>query len=359
MPATFTYGLPSDRGWYVPSYDTSANLIVNYGRNPKDYQVNTLAKIFNVDKQEGFYAKLDPAEYARITNPQNIVWPDGQPLGYGLQDAQGMTFLPYFTQRRAVFTTLGDLTVDQSQIPMIAQQQSVLANKMMLYRSKAFYNCGFDSNNHLASHVNTATAIGGGVLSSATASNNYIQQTFRAVATQIQQDTYGQVDRSQLSVIMSPQTAMRLAATQEIRDTLVQQQLASEQVLEGGSKTWAFGLPPVLYGIRVIIDTACEDAGPRAPLNSAAAVPTFQANSTPNYNLLFVVRQGDLEIEGNLATDFTSIAFFMLHGKEMVSEVFDIYWEKRKQLILWENWDVRMVAPETAYLVTSVFGSAS
>lgn len=360
MPASFTYGLPSPTNVYVPSYDTSANLIVQYGRNTKDYEVNKLAKIFNVEKEQGFYAKMDPAEYARVfSDPNKYVWPDGQPLGNGQQDAQGMQFLPYFTQRRAVFTTLGDITIDQSMVPQIAQQQGVLANKMMLIRSNLFYNVGFNAANHITNHVNTCTALTGSTLDAATSSNNYIQQLFRRVATQIQLDTYGQVDRTQLTCVMSPQTALRLAATQEIRDAMVRQEGVVAQVLEGGEKTFSYGLPPLLYGIRIVIDSACENVGPRAPTNSAAAVPQFLANGDPNYNLLFVVKQGDLDVEGTVSTDFTSIAFFILHGKEMVVEVQDIYWDKYKRIQLWENVDCRMVAPETAYLVTAIFANAS
>lgn len=358
MPATFNYGLPGPTNQYVPSYDTAMNLIVNYGRNPKDYAVNDIVKIYNVDKQIGFYAKMDPNEYGRVfSNPDRYLWPDGQPLGQGPQELQGSTFPSYFAQRRAVFATLGDMTVEQSVIPQIAQQQSVLANKLMLIRTNAVYNAAFNTNNLLANNIASATQLGGGTFDNATASNNYIQKTFLAVATQVAKATYGAVKRWNLTCVMSPPTAMRIAASQEIRDTIVRQEMASKEVLEGGRDNWTYGLPPSLYGVKILIDDACENLGPRAPLNSDAANPVFPANSTPTYSLLFIVRQGDMEVDGPVATDFSSLGVFMLKGQEMVSEVYDFPWDKYKRLQLWETYAVNVVASECTFVVTSIFSS--
>lgn len=354
MPVTFNYGFQSTTNVFTPSFDQTAGLVLNYARNQKDYVVNQLSTITPVKQVAGNWLRLDPNDVVRMNQDlSRTFWYDGQPLEADSANKQRHTFLTYNAQRRVPpggAIQRGYNEVKQAAWDLQATDRSVLANKMMLVRTKAFFDALFNTDNHLTDHVSTATSLGGGFWDNATSTLNYIQKTFTEVARRILLDSNGVVDMSQLTLVLDPYSAQRMGQTQEVRDYLAQQ-VNSIEYIRGEMKNTAFGLPDKMYGVRIVVDKSVANYANIG----ATANRQFLANASNQ--VAFLARPGDLVNTGDLASSFSTVHFFVVDGQEMQTYSYDDVRNMRYENFVYEYWDVKVVSPETGYIVTSVFSS--
>jgi hypothetical protein len=331
---------------YIPKL--ISQLIVDYSRGRNDFAINEIVQITPVDKPQGYYTKFDPTAQARLLSDNLAVWKDGQALPISDQMKQEVDFKPFFCERYAEAAAFGDVTTGVSEWDVIKQHSNIVASRLMLRRTRALYTLLGTSGNYLSGHTATATALGGGVLGGATTANLYIKKTFNAAANQISKATMGLVGKDSLSVIMSPTVAYALSQTSEVHEAMIQSQFAEGQ-LDGDGK-WArnFGLPPKLYGIRVIVDPAIEVTTKQNISSTATG-----AFVSPENALYFVARKGDLVSTSDFATNFATVTQFVYSPMEMMIDVLPDPINLRKIVRGVDFWDMKIVAPETSYLVTA------
>lgn len=362
MALPFTTAFPGPNNVYIPAFQgkMQAQLIVSYARDPKRFAVNKLAQRAPTNTLAGNWLTLRPEVLARILNdPNEVVWVDGQPRPTGTHNQQDFRATTYQCVRRARPAYIGWQTRDQAVWDIVDTQQQVLAHQMMTQRAFAFYNVAMASGNHLASHVKTATAwssIGGytgGFWSAGTSTNPIVQRTLLQVGNQIRKDTMDAVRFDDLTLVITPQVALQIAVSAEIHDYVARSPFALGQIkgdVAGQNMEW--GLPEKLYGMNLVVDGTLRTTSGRLQI-PATTVDIQDANDN---SALVIATPGALGSNvGQVNSAFASMAMFVYNGEEMVVETQDEPWNKRTLMSVHETYDMRMVAPETAALVTNLF----
>lgn len=336
---------------FVPTYsaETSGRLAVDFSRNPKDFAVNNIAGTMVVDQPIGYYLHMKPEAQGRIVNsPQSYVWADGAPCPVQVENAQDFEFIKYFTQRYVRTHALGYMSASFASWDLEASQARVLANQIMTMRTAAMYDVLQTSGNYLSGHVDTATNWGGGAWSSATSANRYIQKTINGMRKQIAKTTFDTVKPEDFILVMGPDVAEATARSGEIADYVAQSPAAPEFLKYElwQSQTANYGLPPVLYGVRVLVDSSVKETAKIGATSSKS----FLSGSSSVY---MVAKPGALSsaIGGQ---SFGALTFFITKDWEMRVETIDVPLDARKILRVTDMWDVQMTAKEAAASATSV-----
>lgn len=346
---TFTYAYPSGTNPFIPSYNgqATAQLIVDYSRNPKTFTVNKLVTISPVKKVSGYFMRFDQAVLSRVTDNAEAVWADGQEFPAGPHNKQRFTNIYYEATRYAEPYPVGYLERDQATWDVDKQAQRVLGQRMMTRRALAFKNLVTNTNNYLTNNTGTATAFGGGQWSAATATNPYILQTINEVERRLLLTTNGVITREAMILLLSPTLAYNISKTQEIHAYLGNSPVALAVLRgEAAGTNKTYQIPDNLYGCRTVVDTTVQNTAAR--------------DATPNYTFfqptedaIFLVRPGDIpENVGDFATAFSSIHLFVYEPEEMVVRSHDEPHNNRLVHQAFDHWDIKIVAHETLFLVT-------
>jgi len=346
------------QGGYIPmpvgiGGNGQATIIVSYSRDPKRFAVNELATITPVNHMVGYYQRVDPASQVTVySDPNEAVWPDGaaRPSMWGQQNKNALSLLPYRCIRREKGIPIGYQEKDQSYVNLQTLATESLASIMMTHRAVGFYGKALNSANYLTTNTFDCTAGVGGKWSSATGTNPYIYNSLNKAALAINQQTAGAIRLTDLTLVLSPNAAYQTAATQEIRDYIAHSPAALAQIkgdTPGQNANWQ--LPDRLYGIKVVVDQTIQNTAPRLQ----ALSPSYVAGDT---TALLLCRPGDVPTEAmQIQSAFSTWHFFLYSKEEMMVEVLDDYYNKRYYVGMTDTWDVEMVSPETAALVTSIF----
>ena len=343
-------------GGYIPNVvgmggKGQAEIIVSYSRDPKTFAVNKLATITPVKLMQGLWPRVEPGALANIYNdPNEAVWADGQPRPMGPQNTQPWGVLPYQCVRRQEPYPMGYQERDQSILPLEQMATQALAHRAMTRRAVAFYAQALNSANYPTANQGTATALAGGKWSSATGTSPYIQISLQTIATAINQATLGALNMTDLTLVLSPNAAVKTSQTQEIREYLARSQFALDQIRgdkPGQNANW--GLPDRLYGMKLVVDPTI--------INSAARLQGL----TPSYvegdtTAIILCRPGDLPSNvTQLQSSFSTWHFFVYEKEEMLTETWDDWFNKRVVTAMTDTFDIKPVGAETGGLITAIF----
>jgi hypothetical protein len=361
MALPFTTAFPGPMNVYIPAFGgtAQAKLIVSYARDPKKFAVNKLAQRTPTSTLAGNWLTLRPEVLARVLNdPNEVVWVDGQPSPTGNHNQQDFRGTPYVCVRRARPAYVGWQTRDQAVWDIQDTQLQVLAHQMMTQRAFAFYNVAMSSTNHLASHVKTATAwsnIGGtgGFWSAGTVTNPIIQRTLLNIGNQIRKDTMDAVSYQDLTLVVTPPVAIGMATSQEIHDYLARSPFALAQVKgDAPSQNGQWGLPDKIYGMDLVVDGTLRTTSGRLTVPGT----TVDIQSADDNSACVIATPGSLpDNVGQVNSAFSSMHMFVYNGEEMVTTTQDEPWNMRTLLRVHETYDMKLVAPETAALITNLF----
>lgn len=364
-PVTLPYqtAFPGPQNVYIPTFGgrtAQANLIVSYARDPKKFAVNKLAMRTPTNTLSGLFLKLMPEALARIVSqPNAAVWVDGQERPKGTHNQQDFRGVPYTCLRINDSAYVGWQTRDQAAWPIQQTQLDALGHLMMTRRAASYYAVAMNQNNHLSSHVVTASAASawngmtGGFWSAGTSTNPIIDRSLKYIANQIRKSTLDAVSYLNLSLVITPDTAATISTTAEIHDYVARSPFARDQVRgDAPNYNYQWGLPEKLYGFNLIVDGTLKTTSGRL-----AQPGTFQNIMTDGDNSALVVAMpGDLAGNvGQVSSNFASMHMFVYDGQEMVVETQDEPWNKRTQLAVSETYAMALVAPETAGIITNLF----
>lgn len=332
---------------YVPTLELSGHLLVNYSRNMKK-QVNNYCRITPVKQKRGAYLRFNPLDLARMPNPDTeFTWAPGNPSPDGFLINQGFEQQEFTTFRYAWSTTLDQESVDVANWDVKKAYADLLAQTAMTHRVYKVTKALTTTGNFDATHVATATALNGaGFTDAGTTADPRIKKTLDAAATIIQKDTLGRVKWGQLSVLINNNTALKWSQSREIREYLMQNpEAVKEIILDKNNLNAAYGLPSMLYGFKVVVEDTYY-----VPYNkgnaSAVGTPVF-----PDNKAVVFLAEGDLEQEGPYS--FNTVHIFAY--EEMNVEEKADAWDRLLKMRVVMNYDTRVVAPATGFIITNLF----
>ncbi len=341
------FSYPGGTNTFVP-LDITGNLQVGYSRNGAKFAVNQITKLTPVKKMKGDYIYFNPLDLARLPGgltAQNK-WAPGTPRPTGFNNAQGFELRNFTCERYAFPVTLDQLGVEQAEWPVIKINSEAAAQLAMTNRALLVANVLVDTANYPTTHVATASSFGGGAWDAGTVTSPYILRGINAMAQFIQVDTVGRLNYKNLSLVINPNTARKMAQSAEVHDYLARSQWALGQ-LTGNEKNQnsMYGLPPQLYGVNIVIEDAVYNGDNKL---KTAAAPTYVF---PDAKAVLLMREEDLEgTEG--AMSFSAVHLFCY--EDMTVESKEDTWNRLTDLSVVDSVQAKMVSPVSACLATSV-----
>ncbi len=338
---------PGGSNVVVPTLDLTGNLQVGFSRNAKRFAVNQIAKITPLQKMRGLYLYFNPLSLVRFPggNTNQNYWAPGTMAPTGFNDLLEFEMREVVANRYCFPATIDQLAVEQATWNITKAHSEALAQKAMTNRAMLVANLITDSTQYDASHVATAATWGGGAWDAGTVTTPYILKGINAAAQVIQKDTQGLLNYKNLTLVMNPNTARKMAQSAEVHDYLARSQWALPQ-LRGDEKNQNsfYGLPPELYGVKLVIEDATYTGDNK--LHTAAS-PSF---AFPDGKAVLLLREEDL-VGTESAFSYSAVHIFPY--QDMVVESFDDTRNKLMELRVIDNIAVKFVAPVSAALVTS------
>lgn len=329
---------------YVPSFDESGKLQVGYSRNQDSFALNQYVQIIKVKRNLGYYLRLSAKQAARMLSSSRpeFIWPRGNDAPTGEWNREGHEFVSFLTERVAFPVNIDYDMVEQADWDVKEQYSKILAQQAMTSRTLEMLTTATTSGNYDTGHADTCTNWSGGKWDVGTSTSPYIMSGLLAAAKKIQKDTIGVIQPRDLILVISPSLAIGMAKSAELHDYVKSSPYAkSGLVWEDKGLTGSWGVPPVLYGFKVIIEDAVRNAGRKGDTDSNDYILGDTA--------MLVARPGSLVSVGGGA-NFGTLAFFM--KEEMNFESKDDVQNRRHQLRLVEDWDKQVIAPSSGALFT-------
>lgn len=343
------YTAPAVNNVFVPDFESSGKLTVDFSRNIRDFAVNQYCQIQPVTKVAGYYRKVTIEEAGRIlnTNLANFKWADGASAPEYWGDVDDHTFLAYQCQRYLFGVPLGDLTIDQAAWDIRQEYATKKAQQGMTARTQLAVTGLTTTGNYDATHTaDVASGITGntGKWSASTTARQDIKRSLNYAANIILQDTLAGVDVNDLMVVISPTCARLMSESQEIVDHIKGSPEALAQIRgELPGRNAIFGLPDKLYGFPIIVEKTVKVTSRKGATRVASYV---MPDATP----FMCARPGSLMgVFG--APSFSTGVFFMF--EEMTTETMNDPINRRTMLRVVENYDFKVVASVSGFLFTA------
>ena len=367
MALPFSTGYAGPQSVYVQATGfqgkLTTELVVSYATDWKKWPVNKLATKTPTNYLSGYYPFLRPEALARDSAS---LWVDGQERPRGTHNEQDFKMVPFQCYRVAKSAPLGWQTREQAVWPIETTQLATLGSQMMTRRAIGFYQTAMNVNNHLSSHVKTATAwsnIGGtgGFWSAGTTANRIIDRTLKQMANAIRLSTINAAMYRDLALVITPPIAIAMSTNAEIADYLARSQWALAQIRgDAPNQNYDWGLPDKLYGLKLIIDGTLQTTSPRLTVpGTFTDIPGGAVNSSDTAAdncALVLALPGDLDANtGQVTSQFSSIHMFVYRGEEMVTQTFSEQMHERDLLTVKETYGFSMVSPESCALATNLF----
>jgi hypothetical protein len=342
-------GIINANAGYVPDFESSGKLIVDYVRNPSDFAVNKYIQVIKTPHGSGYYLKITPDNAARVLNTdlRDLHWPDGQNAPQGNQNHKDFEFTPFTTSRFAFPYAIGTKGVEQASFDVKAMYAAMAAQQAMTARTQKVATLVTTSGNWPAANTDTATNMGGGKWDVGTATAPYIKASLLAAVDTITQATLGAITAENLVLVVGPGLARLMAKTQEIH-TYVKESAPALAVLKGQELSVLnnYGLPPELYGVPVVVDrTYRVTSKPGATLAGSYCYGSTVA--------VLMARKGGLEgLYGG--PSFTTAVCFAY--EEMTVETKDDVDNRRILGRVVEDYAVALTAGASGFLFTACSG---
>lgn len=341
-------GIASGLGTFVPSFEASGKLQVEYSRNPKKFALNKYAKLIPVKESIGYYLEIDNDEAARVlqTSLENSAWADGQEAPKGDDFKTTHYFRQFATRRYLTAFNLGQKAVEQASWDIIASYGRAAAQRRMTERTQ-YAVTTYSTTGNWGGNTDTCTNIAGGKLDVSTTSLNYIKELIQKVADKILKATIGAVNWEDMNMIMNPTTATLISRSAEFVDHLIQSPFALAQVRgDAPSQNGRWGLPDQLFGMNVVI----EDAVKVTAAKGQTVTSSDRAYILDTGTIAFMSRpEGLMGSEG--VPDFSTLQIFSY--EDMTVETKNDPDNRRTAGRVVDDFEVKLVAPASGYLVTA------
>lgn len=316
MPLT----LPGGLNTFVPNWEASGKLAIDYARDPNKFAINRYAQIVPTQQMIGYYLFIDPNEAGRIlnTNLSDIVWPDGNDAPTGTDQTMAFNFLAYRQTRYAPTFRIGNMAIEQADYDIVMRHAMAAAQKMMTGRTQLATSLLTNTGNWPAS--NTSPIFGGaitgnsGTWAQSTTARQDIKRSLNYAREVILNGTLAAVDvENELHLVISTSLAAALSQSQEIVDYIKSSPEALAMVRgELPGRNSFYGLPDKLYGVPLEVEKT------RKVTSHKGATPVI-TSVFPTTSAALISRVGGLE--GVAGTpSFSTLTEFVYSKNEMLVE---------------------------------------
>lgn len=343
---------PGGANTFVKSWDASGKLQVEFSRNPKSFPLNDYVGLRTVKKERGYYLKITAEEAARVVSTDDFVWPDGADAPQTHDNQEEFSWNDFRCDRYAYPYSFGYLATEQQDADFLAIHGRVNAQKAMTLRAiKGLEKLTTAAN--WGSNTDTATVLSGsgGTWAASSEANQYILKTFLEVALRINKATLGVVRSNHLRCIINPVLAKTIRSNAEIIG-FIKQQASAPAMLKGSEFFTKWGLPPELYGIKLVVEDTVRVSTRKN--KSSAATPTYCLADTV---AIFVAVTQDVDGEtvrkpepGDGVPIFDTLTMFM--KEDMTVESKDDPDNRKTNARIVDHFGMEMTAPATGFYVT-------
>jgi hypothetical protein len=330
-------------------------LVVDFARNVNKFPVTRYTQVVPVKKLNDYFLRMTIEEAGRILNTDlnDKKWPDGQPRPERNEGTESREYFPYRCERYQYGATLGDMTVENSDLDEISLHQSIYARQAMTGRTQMAVTALTTSGNYAASHVVSVNNFNAGNLGtnagnwgdSTTATQNIKRSIIHACEV-IKDDTLAAIDLNDLVLVINSELAGIISLSQEIVDYIKQSPEAA-YFIKGEGKAFnpnsIYGLPDKLYGLPLVVEDSRK-------VTSAKGATTAKTKVLPTATPFIAARPGGLEAP--VGPNFSTCCFFA--QTEMGFEQVNDSINKRQLLNFIEVLDCQIVAPASGVLFTDV-----
>lgn len=347
---------PGATSVFVPA--ATSMLQVEFSRNPASFALSKYMQIVPGSAMAGLYPELSSSDPVTVVTQEDNLWADGVERPVGRK--RPMRWKRWTAERRTYAFTLGGLTVDQARFDIVGSHARGEAARAMTDRT-------LDAVTILETAANWATAnqaisidalLGttaacawSGAL--ATRANQCIKRGFNKIKQTVAQQTGGVVTADQLMMVINPVTADLMARSDEIREYLVNHD-AALAVLRGNERRVLddWGMPPVLYGIEVVIEDAVRQTS-RREIDGSGTIGYCMADN----KAVFISRIGGLVApapanQTNAAPSFTTLTGFF--HEEMNVETETDTWNRLVKGAVTDTRDIVITANNSGFLVEDI-----
>ena len=363
---------------YIPGYmgdgELQKRLMVGFTLNEEEFPLNNYVTVFGADEPKFFYNRWYSADFARLPHATGLDmrWADGAERP---RAGEGPRFdaVSVETLRYGDLDYIGDQVVDLSKIgPLIPIRQQAMAGKFMLLRAAMTQTELTTSTNYPSSgtkhYYATWTALaadavaqgypanyfgvsGVNFIGDGTLNDPLIGKAIKHGVLQILKRSNGRVKPQDLMLLMNPNTANRLANTQEVRVYIAQQINAIDTIKgQGDTAIWpTFGLPNPLYGLKVLVDPTVKVTTKQDHVNEDSQVFVVQDG-------LFSIIARPGAVSGMPGSEgFGSLALWQDKKFAMKPETFPDPQNRRIALGFADKFAVQLAAPEVTFTIADVF----
>lgn len=362
---------------YIPGYmgdsESQKRYLVGFTLNEEKYALNNIVTVAGVDKPKFFYQRFYSQDFVRVPHAAGIDlrWADGADRPRA-QEGPRFTNEPVEVFRYGDMTFLGDMAEDVSDMgSLITFHQTAFSNQFMIRRAIAAHTELTTSTNYPTAGTthyyatwtaliadDTAQGYSSGYFGtsgthygySGTLTDPLLGKMIKHGVKQIQKRTNGQVTQKDLVLYMNPNTADRLANSQEIR-TYLAQQAGSLAVLQGKEPSVfdTMGLPTPLYGLKVLVDPTVK--------------VTTKQDHTNDDTQQYVVQDGLISIiarPGSVtgipgSAPFGSLTLWQHKKYAMKPSTFPDPENRRVKIGFEDMYAVKLVAPEATFTIANAF----
>lgn len=378
-PAINQFSAPGYQNIYLPNYmgdgELQKRLIVGFTMDEETQALNNWVTMFGADEPRFYFQRWASGDFVRLPHATGIDrrWAPGT-------DRPRSDEAPRFTNEIVELFRYGDqayiddATVDLSKIgPLVQIIQKKFATRYMIQRAvESITELRTSGNypssgilNYYATWSSLASAAGGTLTqyptnyfgisgthyaADGTLNDPLLRKMIGHAVKNILLRSNGRVTITDLMILINPNTADRLANSQEIR-VYNAQQVNSMDITQGKSPSmWpTFGLPNPIAGVKVFVDPTVYVTSKQDHQNEDT-----QTFVIPDGHLSIVARPGS--VVGMPGSEgFGSVAVWQHKKWAMKPETFPDVPNKRLNVAFMDWFKAKLVAPEITFTIADIF----
>lgn len=350
---------------YIPKV---TGQVINYARDPKKYKLNKYTQLIKTEAPIGVYYKIHPDDHVRFINDQETIWEDGAKRPEVTGNRIRHDTVEFQTVRRDYDFQIGWKTLQVADYKVLLANTNAAQNQCMIAWTNEVINLGETAANW---EGNTASAVdldGGGYWNTGTAEQPVLKMALLQIAEKITLGTnglaadYENTDDVGLILLLSPGAARTLATSPEIH-AIYKESMYADALLQKQSPNpnAIWGLPPMLYGYRVIVENAVrvrerpKAAGTLASTTgSPPAARDFVKSDT---SAIICSRPGGLD--GQMGSPSFSTFQRYYFETEMKVQIFDEPKHEYTDGHVTRDGKTVLAAPASGFLVTEILPVAA
>lgn len=335
--------------------------VISFVRDPASFKINNYVQNIMAPAPVGLYAVLDRDRPARVVSDAEFTWEDGDERPMGRANIGRFQWVEFRCYRRDYAFALGNQAVETAKgwKPLMYEAGSA-AQQAMTNRTNRIVSMLDTAANWPAANTAAANTLNGGFGKFDTASGDVTSVNYLAIkrcilgAMQvINLQTNGLVQPADLVMVVSPGLAVKMAETSEIHDYLARSPFAMAQLRgEEPNVNQAWGLPSILYGIRIIVEDAVRvSTRPNAVLDTTS---TTGGTGTRLYaksddTAVIISQKGGLDGAYGAPSFSTVQCYFYKH--ELQVQTFQDARNERVDGHVVEQFAEKLAAPSAGYLI--------